>query len=170
MGLGHRPGGLTARRPAPPYSRMIDKEDTLENYAGMVNKDKEIADELRIAKIEVNHHEFLRDEGEVKTSVRGILHGWSFFRAWYYWVAKGPGIPPKYADELHKKHGEEVRVSGHCGCPSPKEWLKGFAVGCYHVDTQLGLCALADTIRQIVADNLDSVQDSNLNPPSEDVT
>ncbi|KKM67025.1 hypothetical protein LCGC14_1475410 [marine sediment metagenome] len=121
----------------------------MNNYAGMSDKDKEIADELKIAGITVYKHEFLRDRGEVKTSVQGSLHQWSFTREWYYWVANGPGIPPKYAGPLHEAHGQEVRVDGHCGCPSPKEWFKGFAVGSYHVDTQLGLCALADTIRKI---------------------
>ncbi len=124
----------------------------MENYAGMSDKDREIGDELRIVDIEVHEHEILRNQGEVKTSVRGSLHGWCFSRAWTYWIARGPGIPPRYADELHEKHGQEVRVDGHCGCPSPKEWFKGFAVGHYHVDTQLGLKALANTIRRVAAE------------------
>ncbi len=41
----------------------------MENYVGMSDKDKEISDELKIAKITVYKHEFLRDEGEVKTAV-----------------------------------------------------------------------------------------------------
>ena len=124
----------------------------MNNYAGMSDKDEEIAEELEIAKIEIHRYEIFRDQGEVKTSVRGSLHGWLFTRAWYYWIATGPGIPPEYANKLHEKHGKAVRVDGHCCCPSPKEWLKGFAVGHYHVDTQTGLCALADTIRQVVAE------------------
>ena len=122
----------------------------MENYAGKTDKDKEIGDELKIAKIKISNHEFLRDEGEVKTAIRGSLHGWTFTRAWYYWRASGPGIPPEYANKLHENHGQEVRVNGDCSCPSPKKYFKGFAVGNYHIDTQLGLCALADTIRQIV--------------------
>jgi len=124
----------------------------MENYAGMSDKDDEIATELRTAGIEVLHHEFSRDQEEVRTSVRGSLHGWFFVRAWYYWTARGPGIPPKYADELHERCGKEVRVDGHCGCPSPQEWFKGFAVGQYHVDSQEGLNALADTIRKVKSD------------------
>ncbi|HWY36162.1 MAG TPA: hypothetical protein VNX68_16070 [Nitrosopumilaceae archaeon] len=89
---------------------------------------------------------------EVPTKILGSLHNWTFRRAWYYWAAEGPGIPPQYAMELHKTHGTQVRVAGHCGCPSPIEWYKGFAVGDYHVDTQEGLIALADTIRRIIAD------------------
>lgn len=126
----------------------------MNNYAGMSDKDDEIAAELEAAGIEVSKFEIFRDRGEVKTSVMGSLHGWGFRRAWYYWVADGPGIPPVYANELHEKHGKDVRVDGHCGCPSPQEWFKGFAVGMYHVDTQEGLNALADVIRRVVAESI----------------
>ncbi len=88
--------------------------------------------------------------GEVKTSVRGSLHGWTFERAWYYWVAKGPGIEVAAAEKLHASHGKDVRVAGHCGCPGPLEWYKGLAWGSYHVDTSEGLKALVDTIKSLV--------------------
>lgn len=88
--------------------------------------------------------------GEVKTSVMGTLHGWTFKRAWYYWVAEGPGIDVDAAEALHATHGREVRVDGHCGCPSPSEWFKGLGCGHYHVDTPDGLKALADTLKQLV--------------------
>lgn len=87
--------------------------------------------------------------GEVPCSVIGFLSGWLFQRRWYYWAADGPGIPCEIAERLHATHGTEVRVEGHCGCPSPREWRKGFAVGSYHIDTQEGLNALADTLRSI---------------------
>ncbi len=127
----------------------------MENYAGMSDKDDEIASELRIAKIEVQKlPERMRDNHpEMRTIIVGQLGPWCFKRAWYYWVAEGPGIPPYYANTLHKQFGKVVRVDGHCGCPSPKEWLKGFAVGHYHVDTQEGLNALAGTIRTIIEMN-----------------
>lgn len=89
--------------------------------------------------------------GEVKTSVIGVLHGWAFKRAWYYWTASGPGIDVDTAEALHATHGQVVRVAGHCGCPSPREWFKGLACGEYHVDTPEGLKALADTINGLVA-------------------
>jgi len=89
--------------------------------------------------------------GEVKTSVIGVLHGWEFKRAWYYWMAEGPGIEVAAAEALHATHGNAVRVNGHCGCPSPTEQFKGLAVGRYHVDTPEGLKALADTINGLVA-------------------
>lgn len=95
--------------------------------------------------------EFLRrTSGEVKTSVQGYLHGWQFKRAWYYWTAEGPGIDVETAEALHAAHGKEVRVAGHCGCPSPREWFKGLACGSYHVDSAEGLKALADTIKGLV--------------------
>ena len=93
---------------------------------------------------------FRETSGEVKTSVRGTLHGWKFERAWYYWMAEGPGIDVETAEKLHATHGKEVRVAGHCGCPSPREWYKGLACGSYHVDTQEGLNALAATIKGLV--------------------
>ena len=92
-----------------------------------------------------------RNSGEVKTSVIGVLHGWEFKRAWYYWMASGPGIEVEAAERLHAAHGQTVRVTGHCGCPSPREWFKGLACGGYHVDDSEGLRALVDCIRALVA-------------------
>jgi hypothetical protein len=104
--------------------------------------------ELRVAGIEPLSFD-LSPEGEVPCSRPGFFSGWSFKRAWYYWVARGPGIPPDIAEKLHATHGKQVRVEGHCGCPSPREYCKGFAVGMYHVDTPAGLKALVDTLRSI---------------------
>lgn len=97
---------------------------------------------------------FLELSGEVKTSVMGALYGWKFTRNWYYWVAKGPGIEIAAAEKLHEEHGKTVRVAGHCGCPHPREWYKGLAVGDYHVDSPSGLKALAETIRSLVEPNI----------------
>ena len=99
--------------------------------------------------------EMMREmSGEVKTSVMGVLHGWTFERAWYYWVCSGPGIEVEAAERLHASHGRAVRVDGHFGCPSPREWFKGLACGSYHVDSPEGLKALADTIRSLVTANV----------------
>ena len=87
--------------------------------------------------------------GEVPSMVVGGQSGWHFERRWYYWSAEGPGIPPDIAERLHAKHGKDVRVEGHCCCPSPLEWRKGFAIGSYHIDTQEGLNAFADCLRSI---------------------
>jgi hypothetical protein len=88
--------------------------------------------------------------GEVKTSVFGVLHGWKFTRAWYYWMCEGPGIEVEAAERLHAAHGKSVRVDGHCGCPSPRERFKGLACNSYHVDDAEGLKALADCIKGLV--------------------
>ena len=138
-----------------PSSAMVQGKGTIfPNYAGRDDVDDLLKKELSDAGIDVHEHEFLRDRGrEVKTSIEGCLcNMWIFDRAWYYWVAKGPGIPPKYSNSLYETHGEVVRVNGHCGCLSPTDQFKGFAVGCYHVDTAEGLKALADTIKQVVED------------------
>lgn len=123
------------------------------NLAGPHSEDKDaaIAAELRCAGVDVKVHDFLAHHSEVRTRVLGTCGPWSFERAWRYWVAKGPGIPPEFADKLHEQHGDVVRVDGHCGCPSPREWFKGFAVGHYHVDTAEGLKALAETIKAVMA-------------------
>ena len=87
--------------------------------------------------------------GEVPSKVFGELSMWGFRRAWYYWVANGPGLPVEVAERLHASHGTQVRVAGHCGCPSPREWYKGFGVGSYHVDSPEGLKALADALLSV---------------------
>lgn len=121
------------------------------NRAGQTDTDDAIAAELEGAGIEVYRLELLRKtSGEVKTAVRGGLHGWSFTRAWRYWIAEGPGIELAAADILHAAHPSTVRVNGHCGCPSPREQNLGLAIGSYHVDSQAGLKGLADTIKALV--------------------
>ena len=102
-----------------------------------------------------------RSSGEVKTSVQGVLHGWCFKRCWYYWTAEGPGIEVEAAENLHAIHGKEVRVAGHCECPSPREWFKGLACGHYHIDTPEGLKALADTIKGLVEKSNNIVANRN---------
>jgi hypothetical protein len=124
----------------------------MKNYAGRADADDEIAAELTAAGIPVCRlPEILRKhQGEVQTVIVGDLHGWEFKRAWRYWVCGGPGIEIQAAERLHDAHGTVVRVAGHCGCPSPREWFKGLACGSYHVDTQEGLNALAATIKSLV--------------------
>lgn len=113
------------------------------------DNDDILTKELENAGIEAIKLPF-KGKDEVRTKVVGSLYGWVFRRAWYYWMAEGPGIELEAAERLHATHGKVVRVAGHCGCPSPKEWYKGLACGDYHVDTQEGLKALADTIKELV--------------------
>ena len=86
---------------------------------------------------------------EVPTNIFGFWKHWKFERSWYYYRADGAGIPPDLAEEFHKTWGRQVRVSGHCGCPSPLEWYEGFAVDSYHIDTQEGLNAFVALLNQI---------------------
>ena len=126
---------------------------TFPNMAGVEACDEVLEKELIEAGIEVHKLPSFMTvaNSEVPAKIIGSVEGWNFTRAWYYWAAKGPGIALEDATELHETHGQEVRVDGHCGCPSPKEWNKNFATGMYHVDTQEGLNALAAMIRKIAA-------------------
>lgn len=91
-----------------------------------------------------------KNSGQVKTSVIGVLYGWTFTRAWRYWVCEGPGIEVEYAQRLQNDFGNTLRANGDAGCRGPEFWFKGLACGMYHVDSTDGLKALADTIRLIV--------------------
>ena len=124
----------------------------MKNYAGVENVDDALRTELDLAGINIFEYPFVLTGNEVQTKIIGSLHKWTFTRYWRYWVATGPGIPPEYANNLHERFGDTVRVDGHCGCPSPDEWFQGFAVGHYHVDSQDGLRALADTIKAVFED------------------
>ena len=135
------------------------------NKAGdHADTDKILRAELRVAGIQTLQEaegkpddymaDFLRrSSGEVKTSVIGTLHGWTFKRAWYYWACEGPGIEANAADDLQERYGKVVRANGDCGCRGPRFWFKGLACGSYHVDSPEGLKALADTIKRLVGDS-----------------
>lgn len=140
--------------------------DRFPNLVGSAAADEACAAELEAAGIEpVRLPEVCRPSHEVQTIVLGQLVGWGFHRAWYYWVAEGPGIPPDEAEQLHATHGSAVRVDGHCGAPSPSEWFKGrFAVGHYHVDSRSGLRALADVIKALATTPLQPRTRNRLEP------
>jgi len=124
----------------------------LPNYAGK-SCDTALVDELTLAGIEVTDIG-IKIPGEVPTSICGTIRHWSFKRYWTYWVCNGPGIPIVEAMKLHEAHGEYVRVDGDCTGPSPLEQFGGFGTGHYHVDTLVGLKALADTIKQVYEDGV----------------
>ena len=133
------------------------------NRAGgnIEENDKILTEELTNAGIKVQYFKDLFDTGEVKTGVCGSLYGWTFQRAWYYWICKGPGIEIEAAEKLQEKHGNTVRASGDCACRGPRFWYKGLACGSYHVDDSEGLKALADTIKELVVKEIVAEQAAN---------
>lgn len=61
--------------------------------------------------------------GEPKSDIGGRLGDFTFRRAWYYWVVRGP-MPLAQAEAMYARPvgALDVRVAGHCGCPPPAEW------------------------------------------------
>ena len=125
------------------------------NLAGVSNCDVTMEAELKEAGIPIVRLPCTVNT-EVPYTLFGELNGWCFRRSWYYWVAESrPGAPLPFslADPLHEQHGSDVRVSGHCLAPAPREWYKHpwfLGVSLYHVDSQAGLNALARSIVKTV--------------------
>lgn len=122
----------------------------MKNLAG--TGDNETArKELEEAGLEVFDMGFASTTGnECKLSVMGHLGPWTFKRAWYYWCASGPGISLEHAEPFNEKWGTEVRVGGHAGGSDPRDHYKGFAVTDYHIDSQEGLNAFAELLKEIM--------------------
>lgn len=99
----------------------------MKNLAGVDTCDRDIRRELQRSRIEIVEGE--RSKGEVPYTVTGRLHGWTFKRAWYYWVAVGQ-LPLEAAQRLYADPigNTDVRVNGHCGCPPPEDpWVAYYA-------------------------------------------
>jgi len=90
------------------------------NLAGREDCDQYIESELRRARIRRVYGE--KCMGEVQASITGKLGKCVFNRAWSYWVVLCK-VPLAVAEELYKDPvgKEDIRVSGNCGCPSPKK-------------------------------------------------
>lgn len=88
-----------------------------------VRKDVErkVLSELERCRIPTLKHDAGRSE--VPYGHIGKLGNFTFRRAWYYWVVDGP-VPLAIAEELYADHigKTDIRVGGHCGCPSPAEY------------------------------------------------
>ena len=100
--------------------------------------------ELEQAGIAVEPHQF---RGEVPSGVFGTLNGWTFERAWRYWIAAGPALPMDAAMDLYDRVGRQARAGGHGDGLSPEEWGSDR----YHCDTPRSLSMLAGAIRSVVA-------------------
>lgn len=126
----------------------------MKNLAGSWSEsnDLEIISELEQAGIQ--YFKLVEPRGgEVKSIYLAYLDktGWTFERAWRYWVARwGPPCKPitmEQANRLFASHGSEVRCGGSCLGPSPeKEFGKDGIPYFYHVDTQAGLNELVKII------------------------
>ena len=91
----------------------------MQNLAGNKECDQVIERELKRAKINVVNG--VRSSREVPASITGELKGFTFERAWYYWVVRGK-LPLNVAQRLYQDPvgKEDIRVDGHCGCPAPE--------------------------------------------------
>jgi len=89
--------------------------------------------------------------GDIETAllfdVEAHMHGWEFYRAWYYWVARtktiGYLIPEDVAKKLNKKFRSEIRVAGYAGGMD----VNG-PVESYHIDTPRGLKAFVKLLKE----------------------
>jgi hypothetical protein len=100
------------------------------------------------------------EEGSIRKCMKASVMdddvaSFRFRRAWYYWMVSGY-VPlnvamEMYADPVGKK---DIRVDGHCGCPSPDEYqgrplIAGqHCINSYHIDSQEGLNLFAATLKK----------------------
>lgn len=97
------------------------------NVAGMETEraDKILAEELRMAGINVVEHEDVISHPEVHTHISGELNGWKFRRNWYYWTCAGE-MPIEQAREIYATEAGRkfVRAGGDCTCIPPDSYVK----------------------------------------------
>ncbi len=105
--------------------------------------------ELSLAGIKFKLGESRLDHGEVPYNGIGTSNRWVFSRNWYYWVAKGPGIPPTFANEFDQQWGREARAEGDAGCSGSLALNGGFATSLYHIDTQEALNAFVCLLSRV---------------------
>lgn len=98
----------------------------MENLAGREDCDIKIRKELLKAGVDIVELPSPMQR-EVPSSVIGLLPGFRFHRAWYYWVVTGE-VPLNVARELYEDPNgiEDVRVAGNCGCPPPEKWVEHY--------------------------------------------
>ena len=109
--------------------------------------------------------------GEPKSDIGGRLGDFTFRRAWYYWVVRGP-MPLAQAEATHADPvgALDVRVAGHCGCPAPAKWVRWRTLDgrrVYHDPTGAQRAQLADIITrhpEFAEDNDVLVDDASAYP------
>jgi len=83
-------------------------------------------------------------------TVRAELYEWTFYRAWYYWVAetknKSYAVPKTFAQKLNedKNNREEIRVEGFAGGRDVTRQVEF-----YHIDTPRGLNEFVKLLKKI---------------------
>lgn len=95
----------------------------MKNLAGNHNCDECIKDELLSADIPIIELGASLSS-EVPASIIGYLNGFTFKRAWYYWVVDG-NMPLEWARYLYDNYKDlNIRVAGNCTNPPPEEWAE----------------------------------------------
>lgn len=93
------------------------------NLAGNRDCDKTIREELIQANMPIIELGAPMNR-EVPASVIGMVNGFRFIRAWYYWMVFGD-MPLEYAKDIYLKYKDlGIRCAGHCGNPPPEEWCE----------------------------------------------
>jgi hypothetical protein len=92
----------------------------MKNLAGNKFCDTYITEELMLAKINLVRNDQIKFEySEVPYSVTGEMQGFTFHRAWNYWIINGY-MPLLKAQELYYLSKElQIRVNGDCSNPEP---------------------------------------------------
>ena len=123
----------------------------MKNLAGVETCDADIRRELMGANIAVEAVEKTRSE--VPYTLIGKLCGWTFKRAWYYWMASAPegeGVHETDAESLNEQWHNEVRVAGFAGGTKVSDRLSSRkTIDSYHIDTPEGLNVLAKLIKKL---------------------
>jgi hypothetical protein len=103
----------------------------MNNLAGREWADETIKLELKDAGIPISKF-FGQHKHEVPWTYQGKLFGWTFTRAWYYWVVEGV-LPLPVARYLYEQDKDKaIRVAGHCGSPPPEDpWLENYDANGY---------------------------------------
>ena len=113
----------------------------MKNLAGVSTCDADIAKELLEAGIHMET--ILKTNTEVPYTVVGVYGGWTFTRAWTYWVAEYKhGLNPVVANLINKRWRNTIRVDGFAGGKD----VDNEPVKDYHIDTQAGLNAFVKAI------------------------
>lgn len=98
-----------------------ENEDPMRNLAGHPEAHNWIRQELALAGVAIVKHPALLPNSEVRTNLTGVMGPFTFYRAWRYWVVRGP-TPLKMAQEIYAED-RSIRVRGDAESPPPEDWV-----------------------------------------------